>query len=313
MSSQRYLRMSLRAPWLRAVLFLLVAAAFLAYRIGPGLRGRRVCMVLVDGRPVTVVKTRQQAEKLLDQIKRAHGPAEGVEFAQKVSFRLVSASRHPVKGEKEARAALSRRLTPVIEGEAILVNGEPLIALPTRAEAAKTLALIQQEFAPKGRGFTVVFKEKIEVKKERVPADRYAQTAEEAVKKVAAESKPVTIHTVRAGETAWQLARDAGIPLRALASANPDKDISNLRVGEHIKIPGRGGGITVIATTVIQEPVGEGNERRLQLTRMTYENGVLVGREVIGYRLMPGAGNTSPRRKSETPKKPKEEYHFDWP
>ncbi len=307
--------MSLRAPWLRAVLFLLIVGAFLLHRIGPSARGRRVCEVSVDGRPVTVVKTQQQAEQLLDRLKRAHGPAGKVEFAQKVSFRMVSASRHPVKGKKEAMAALSRHLKPLIEGAAILVDGEPIVALPTKAEAAKTLSLIQREFAPEGRGFTIVFKEKVEVKTERVPADRFAESAEEAMKKLKGNMAPAAAHKVKAGETAWQLARDAGVSLTAIASANPGVDISRLRVGDEIKIPGKGGGITVIATKDIQEPVGEGEDRRLRVVRLTYENGVLVSRETIGYHLMPGAHNERLQKaeQSFSPAKPKEEYHFDWP
>lgn len=44
--------------------------------------------------------------------------------------------------------------------------------------------------------------------------------------------------TVKAGDTLWSLARNMGIPLRALVAANPGVDPRRLRVGQKLSVPG---------------------------------------------------------------------------
>ncbi len=44
-------------------------------------------------------------------------------------------------------------------------------------------------------------------------------------------------HEVRAGETAWTLARDAGVPLWLLQQLNPGRDLSVLRAGTRLTLP----------------------------------------------------------------------------
>jgi len=284
-SKERGVRRLRRRLWLERVFFLLVIAAMLAYHYGalPAI-GRRVCLVAVDGRPVVVVATRAEAERLLVEIRRSAGPVEKVGFAQKVTFRSVPANGNPVQPEAKAMEALASRLQPVMEGAVILANRQVVVALASKAEATKTLSLLLREFAPEGGGFTTVFKEDVKVEMREAPADRFVASPEAAVAKIREEAAPASVHEVQPGETAWKIARDAHVSLNRLVQANPGLDTNRLRAGDQVKMPGKAAAITVVAQRETQEPIGGRGRRRLQVVRVTYENGAQVSREVIGYR-----------------------------
>jgi LysM repeat protein len=286
-----------RRLWLERAFFLLVMAAMLAYHYGavPGI-GKRVCLVAVDGHPVAVVGTRAEAERLLKEIGRSAGPVEKVRFAQKVTFHSVAAEGNPVQPEAKAMEALASRLQPVMEGAVILANGQVVVVLGSKAEAAKTLSRLLSEFAPAGTGFRTVFKEDVKIEMREAPADRFAASAEAAVERIREETAPASVHEVRPGETAWKIALEAHVSVTRLAQANPGMDTNKLRAGDQIKIPGKAAPITVIAQKETQEPIGEGARRRLQVVRVTYENGAQVSREVIGYRRIVAPGNSPARR-----------------
>ncbi len=286
-SKERGVRRLRRRLWLERVFFLLLIAAMLAYHYGilPAV-GPRVCLVAVDGHPVVVVATRAEAERLLREIRQSAGPVEKVTFAQKVSFHSVSANGNPVQPEAKAMEALASRLEPVMEGAVILANRQVVVALASKAEASKTLSLLLREFAPEGSGFTTVFKEDVKVEMRKAPADRFMASPEAAVAKIREEAAPVGMHEVQPGETAWKIALDAHVSLNRLAQANPGLDTNKLRAGDQVKMPGKAAAITVVAQKETQEPIGGRARRRLQVVRVTYENGAVVSREVIGYRPM---------------------------
>ena len=283
---ERSLRRLRRRLWLERAFFLVVIGVVLAWHYGALPGGRRVCLVAVDGKPVTVVATRGEAERLVEEVKRAAGPVEKVEFTQKVTFHSVPAEGNPVEAEGRAMAALASRVEPVMEGAAILADGQVVVALPSKAEAAKTLSLFLREFAPAGGGYRTVFKEDVRVEVRRAAMDRFAESPEAAVAKVREETAPVGTHEVEPGETAWEIALEAHVPLSRLAQANPEMDMNKLRAGDEVKIPGKAAPITVVAQKEVQQPTGQGARRRMQVVRLTYENGVQVSKEVIGYRPM---------------------------
>lgn len=303
-SEQSRLRRLRRRLWLERAVFLLLLLLLLAHHRGAWKGRRQAWLIAVDGRPVVVVASAREAKRLLQEVKRASVPAElsqqvdldEVRFAQRVTLHRVPAEAHEVAGAAEAMGALASRLQPVVEAAAILANGEVVVALPETAEATRTLSLILQEFTPKGEGFTSVFKEEVRVERRLVPLDRYVRTAREAVAKIRQAEEPARTHEVKPGETAWKIALAEGVPLDRLQRANPGLDLNRLRAGAQVKIPGKGAPITVISQKEILEPGGEGPRRRLQVVRLTYENGVQVSREVIGYRPLPSQGQERGRR-----------------
>lgn len=281
--SARKLRVRL---WLERTVFLAVIVMLVLLYLGALPGGRRVCLVTVDGDPVTVIETRADAARILDEIKSESDlRPEEIKFAQEVKLHDVSAMRNPVQSDSEAIEALRSRLEVVAPAAAILADGELVIALPDQSEAVRTLSLLLTSLAPPGPNTTVYFKEKVKVQARDVAPDRLVHSAEEAAEIVADEASSTSEHEIKPGESAWQIARDHEVTLPRLAHANPEGDLEKLRAGAKLKIPGRLPSITVIARKEFEEEVGPGTHGRTRKVRITYENGMEVRRDVIGGRL----------------------------
>ena len=274
-----------RRLWMERVAMLLLAVAFLVLYFDRLPGGRRVCLIAVDGEPAAVLASQAEAERLLDDLKNAAGSSEEASFAQQVTFHSVPASRHPVQTEAEALAALSARIEVLVQASVILANDQLVVALPTQSEAVRTLSLLLTRLAPANQqDLTTFFKERLRVDPRAVPADSVCPTPEAAIQHILQASVARSVHEVRPGETAWQIARDREISLRRLRQANPTLDLDRLRAGASLNLPGSLPPITVVARKEIQEQVGEGLSRRTQTVRITYENGVEVRREIIARR-----------------------------
>ena len=292
-----------RRLWVERVFWLLLLAGLGALHFGAMPSSRQAVLIAADGQPVTVVATRRDAQRLLDEIKTSSGlAADKVAFAQTVTFHPVPADRNPVQSDTEAMRALSSKLGLLVKAAAVVANGEVVIALPTQQEAVKTLSLLLEEFAPPGVTGNVYFKEQVKVEMRDVPPDKLYPSAQQAIEKVAKAAAPQTEYEVKPGDSAWKIATKYGVSLSRLAAANPDLDINRVILGEKIKIPGELPPLTVVARKEIEQPVSgpSGGMRRI---RITYENGVEIKREVIGGRRPPAApkGGARPQRREEEP------------
>ena len=277
-----------RQLWLERSLFLVLVAGLLLAAFRSGSEGKRVCLIAVDGRPLAVVGSHSEAERMLDEIRSAAAPSgRKVEFAQKVTLHSVPAKQNPVQGDAEVIGILSEELQLTVEGTAVLADGEVVFALPSQGEAVKALSLLLSEFSPDGDDVSAAFKEQIKVEPRPIPVDKYFASPPEALAAIVAGTRSGETHVVAGGETAWGIAQRLGVPLNRLAQANPEVDLDLLRVGEKLTLPVMRPPITVVARREIREEVGEGAQRRTRAVRLTYENGVEVKREVIGQRRMP--------------------------
>jgi LysM repeat protein len=303
--SELLIRRLKRRLWLERIVALAVigAGAFIHFRGLPA--GLRVCIIAVDGHPTAVVPSRSDAERILREIKAASGlPPEKVQFAQTVTFHSGSRSRNPVQSDAEAIGALSAVLQPVVQAAAVVADGEVVLALPTQDEAVRALSMLLREFAPADSGVRTFFKEQVKVDMRLVPVDRLVPSARAAVERIVRDAAPSRVHRVKAGDTAWKIAAQYDVQMSRLQQANPGVDLSRLRIGDKVKIPGKLPPVTVIARREIEETVGEGPLTRTQLVRITYENGVEVRREVIARR------RPSPPPQAEAPREGRNPYRW---
>jgi LysM repeat protein len=287
-----------RRLWLERAFWLVVIGLFAAVHFGALPGGRRAVLIMVNGQPVTVVASRTDARRVLNELKgAAEAPAGEVTFPERVTFHSVPASRNPVQSDSEAMKALAAVVHPVVRAAAIVTNGEVVLGLPDQKEALKTLSAILRRFSPPGEEVKVFFKEQVRVETRDVPPDKLYPSAEKALAKIEQASAPKGEYEVRPGDSAWGIARKYNVPLSRLAAANPDANMDRVIAGERVKIPGELPPITVIARQELEEQVGEGIGARTRRVRITYENGAVVSREVIGRPARRATAFTRPARR----------------
>ena len=272
-----------RRLWAERAVFVILLAGVLAFHFGK-IGARRVCVIAVDGHPAVVVANQADANRLLEEIKKTSGLSGNISFSHKVTLHSVAAGGHQVLSDAEAMGVLSSKLEPVIQASAILVNGELVIGLPDRNEAVQTLSALLRELSPPIPDVQAGFKESVKVEAREVPGSRFAPSATAAVEKIMKAAAPKGAHEVKPGETGWKIALSYHVPISRLAAANPGVDLNRIRAGNQLKIPGELPPITVIARKETKEELGPGLSKT---TRITYENGVEVSREVVGRERPP--------------------------
>jgi LysM repeat protein len=286
-----------RRLWVERVVLLALLAILAGLYLGAIPGGRRVTIVAVDGEPVAVLATHADAQRVLSALKAtADIPPDKLSFAQKVTLHRVSAVRNPVQSDREAMQARSQALDLRVTGAAVLADGDLVIALPSEEEAVQTLSMLLRRFSPKEPTAPPYFKERVKVEMQQVAPEALMPSAEAAAQRIVDEAAPRGVHEVRPGESAWQLARDHGVTLTRLQHANPEADLERITVGQKLNIPGALPPLTVVARREIEEPVGEGSLASTRTVRITYENGVVVKREMIGRRAVPRPPPRPPTR-----------------
>lgn len=304
----RSLRLQLR---IERIAIAAIAFALLACWAWGNLRDTR-SLIVVDGRPVVCVLSERDAEAVLREIKSETGcnPSE-IEFAQEVVVARAPRGTDPVSRHKAMRV-VERVLCPVVPRWAIIVDGEPVVAVASREAAGEVLDRAKLKFGKmvKNLAEEPQFKEHVKVDVAAVAPSLYCKTADAALKMLFAEAAPVSkdaAYTIGKGDIASTIAARNGIKLEDLWAMNPGVDLHRLQIGDKIRIKAKEipkPKLTVVVRDqddrieAIPAPVqrvssarmyngktaelspGRSGERRVKVAAI-YENGRKVGSEVI--------------------------------
>lgn len=274
-------------------------------------------VIVVDGRPVVCVCSRREAEQVLQQVKSVSGadPAE-VEFKQKVVVARAPRGASPVSRHR-ALGILRTAVSPVFCRMAIIVDGEPAVAVPSEEMAADVLDLAKLKFGSLAKNLAEEpqFKQDVKVDIAVVSPEIYCSTAESALdmlltRRVRGSGRAV--YTVRQGDNAWTIATRRGLSVDGLAKLNPGINLEKLQIGDRLIVAGSataGPGLTVIVRDLVtrEEPVpppvhrvtsaqlyagktylvSPGRWGRRAVRRVDiYENGRKVGSEVADEQIL---------------------------
>jgi LysM repeat protein len=296
-----------RRLWLERAMFSLLAAGFLSMQMAPRWFPR-VWAVYLQDQPVLAMEDRRALEDTLTRVKAAPGASASV-ASLLASARLgqVDPRRLAPTDPGAAAAALQRAVGERAERGVIYVNGTPVVALPEPAQADAVIAALKQKAAGPLKALETPpdFKEPIEVRAEPAPAELWGdrETALGLLSGAGAEEGGV--HTVRPGESAWQIARRSRTSIAQLKSLNPGVNLERLKVGQQLQLGKAAAPLVTLVTTgtlteTIPAPYGvivqrhpkmfvgktvvkrAGRPGAQRITyRVTVENGKVVRREVV--------------------------------
>ncbi len=270
--------------------------------------------LFVNGEPVAWVSNialaRQALAMAREELRKRYG--EKAEFAEAVDMgQLPLRPNASLVSPSEAAQQLLRRVTPAQQAWLIVVNGQPMLALPTKEEAEQALELTKAHFTPPN--VTLVkpptFKEKVVVRQGKIAMERLLTDAESAAQKFISGWEPPQYHRVQQGEFAIRIARRYNLTLDELQKLNPHKDLNRLKVGDQLLVRRGRPLVTVVCVYQVTEkvPVPFKTERRFAPTlpggalvtkqrgregekevvvEITCENGEEVDRKVVQERLL---------------------------
>ncbi len=198
-------------------------------------------LIVVNGKAVACVPSEADALEVLQQVKKKTGcnPAE-IEFKEDVVVTRAPRNAQPVSRHKAMRT-VERVLSPVVPRWAVIVDGNPVVALPSRTIAGEVLDLAKLKFGKLAANLAEEpqFKENVTVDIAPVNLEIYCKTAEEAVERLFAPGKCSTrdkIYTVKKGDIASSIAARHGISLEKLWRLNPGVNLHRLQIGDKIRV-----------------------------------------------------------------------------
>lgn len=302
------LRLQLR---IERALILLVALFFTA-RWVCGMFSDAKSLILVNGKPIVCVPSENDANAILDKIRTDTGcnPSE-IKFREEVHVARAPRDASPVSRHMAMRMA-RRAISPVFQRWAIIVNGKPLVALPSQKAAGETLDLAKLRFGKLAANLLEEpqFKENVTVDLAPVSPDIYRKTAKQAVESLFAAPQPArrdAVYIVEKGDVASAIAEKYGLGLAELCRLNPKMNLNRLQIGDKIfikKTEAQTAKLTVIVrdlqerTEVTTAPIqrvssaalysgktaeissGRSGLRKVRLA-VIYENGRKVGSEIL--------------------------------
>lgn len=214
------------------VLLLLIAAAVFSF-----MKEWQKCEVAINGNSVAVFDHKYQAKKLINNIIKEKQTDKDHQVNVSVSYNPTDKAP---KSTDENTEILKKEIKVQVPCTVIIVDGEPLIGLPTKDDAGLFLLKVKEKYALPGCEEPEI-KENITIDSSSIDADKYFKTPEEAIKyvfdttiKVRQEAK---VYTVKKGDTLSAIAKNNGTTVKKIKELN--SDLSKLKIGQKINLSAR--------------------------------------------------------------------------
>ncbi len=134
---------------------------------------------------------------------------------------------------------LDAKLTAVIHGAVIVVNGQRLVLLASNEEAWRAISLMQERAAAGKAGVPTV-KERLAIRPFEQAEDAESplpfMTAEEAAQELGHPPRE-RFHSVKRGESFYVIARQYGTTVEVIEKLNPKLSSSRLDIGDSVRLP----------------------------------------------------------------------------
>jgi LysM repeat protein len=280
-------RLQRRLWWERSLFILLLVpmgTLWLYPRVADG-----PTAIQVDGRTVVVVASRAAAERTLAAVKeaRAGKDAANVTFARPVVLRRVGRAALAPVPEAAAAARVGEVVSVQAPRAVILVDGRPVVALPTEREAGAALALVKAHYADQADRLVEEpsFKETVTIRRQAAPGEIWRASAEEAAAFL--REGPVTEgarHTIAPGDTPSGIAGKYRLTVDELIHLNPGLRPGALRVGGTLNVSAaaRPPLTVVVRARVRRLPKSlRAPDLRRGPAEVTYENGAPVAATAV--------------------------------
>ncbi len=222
--------------------------------------------ILVGDKPIATVRNVAAANELIAAAEQAK---VGAAFAgeepvrmQKVRFVRAEAGA-PQDPDNVVKAKLAQSLTLHVHAYVILVKGRPSVALPTTEAATETLRIVKDHWAQAPPPAQIVgqpqFVESEEIVKRAVDTRLTRQTPEEAAPYFWTPP-PSKRYVIQRGDIGSRIAYRNHLSLADLITANPNKNLNRLKLGDTLNVQKMPLLLTVRVrkTLVTTEPVHSG-------------------------------------------------------
>ena len=206
---------------------------------------RYVYNVTVDGKVVAQVVDPNAVEITIEEIKadatnEVNRPPGHLKIDQEVAFTPVEASAAgPITPLKELQEYLRENLTFSVKPTSIVIDGQPVVTVANQEVAEEVIAQIEEKYLQQLTDEKVVAVEEVSVvqKIEYHPVDAgKVASAQEAEQLLERGTDKEVLYTVVPGDSLWTIARDHGMTVEDIRTANPELKGDLLHEGDTLNL-----------------------------------------------------------------------------
>ncbi|HAE63076.1 MAG TPA: hypothetical protein DCG38_12220 [Eubacteriaceae bacterium] len=199
--------------------------------------------VIFNGEEIGMVKNMEDFTEGVEIVKKELSSLyqTDIVFKSDVSFERATIQKdHLLETPQEsAKAVYATDISLSSQAAVIVIEGEEVVTLASVEEANETIENVISSYVNLGNDEKIVDEPEISQDYEiveKVVAYGDISKVEEAVKFIMQGTDEISEYKVKNGDTSWDIAVNRGINISELETANPDKDITDLREGDVLKL-----------------------------------------------------------------------------
>ncbi|MCL0100281.1 peptidoglycan DD-metalloendopeptidase family protein [Peptococcaceae bacterium] len=241
---------------------LLISVFFLWLTISSAASG--CYSVEVDGKEIAVVSNDEYVQEIIDILvtEKSKEIGKEVEVYNEVTVTKVNPTDEAVIGKEELHSRLSSVLKYKISGAVVRVDDVPLFAFDDVSTAKAFIEKLKEQYDVIS-GAKISFEEDVRVLEAKVWLDKVVTVAE-AIAKVK-DSADIPKHTIKEGDTLWDIAQANNISVDKLIKLNPELDPGYLQIGQELRLSDKEPLINVVC--VFEEVLEERIEAPVEIRR----------------------------------------------
>ncbi len=194
--------------------------------------------VLIDGKNISYISDRAEAENLLLSMKKAKTDEwkRRVDLTQTVTFKDTKAKRYQVDEAAELKNLFDQKLNFVAVATAIKADGQTVAVVHDEKDAEGILQELRGSYSNgEIKVDDIGFKEKIELVNIPVSLSD-VMSREEALQLITEGKEEKKVHVVKEGDSLWTIARKNDTHVADLLKANPSLDGEHLDIGQELNL-----------------------------------------------------------------------------
>ncbi|WP_077369265.1 M23 family metallopeptidase [Anaerosalibacter sp. Marseille-P3206] len=237
----------------------------------------RAFSIKFGGEDLGTVRDREVAEKLIEQIEKELASTYDVEIVldKKIEFVDTHAKDEEIITETDLRKNIRSKLTFLVSGYVLQIDGKDIGAFKTKKEADELLYAVKSPYIEgineNSNIEEVTFVEDVKVVKKDIPMSQ-VKSLDEVKSIIATGTTEEKTHIVEEGESYWTIAAKYNMTVDELISANPGKDPEKIYLGDEVSLIVPKPLITIATVEEVQYEQELAYETKIEQNTSMYKN-----------------------------------------
>jgi murein DD-endopeptidase MepM/ murein hydrolase activator NlpD len=191
--------------------------------------------VVMDGRIVGIVKSKQTIAEIINDIKRysVERSFRYIKEPEEIRYRLVLFPGKNISSDDEIREEIEQCMGLTVRAYCIVVNGREIAYLQSRSGAEEVLDKIKAPYLKGESDRDIGFLEEVTIVEKIVSASEI-KADEEVFNGIMVENSTIRKYVVEKGDTVSEIAEKFGTDTETIKKVNPDIDVDRIQIGQEL-------------------------------------------------------------------------------